>query len=71
MTKKIFIETILEINYKISNNQVIKGGALFKNAMFVMSKEDAEILALIDVNADDKLWKVINNITECLNNHAV
>ena len=68
MKKQMFIEAINAIYYKISRNA--KSDQLFESALRRMNNDDAELLGLIDINADDKLWKVISNIAEWMNNHA-
>ena len=40
------------------------------NAMNLLNADEVAMVKLIDINADQESWKVCNELTEWINNHA-
>jgi hypothetical protein len=40
------------------------------NAINLLNADEAAMVKLIDINADQEAWKVCNELTEWVNNHA-
>ncbi len=40
------------------------------NAMNLLNADDVEMVKLIDINADQEVWKVCNELIEWVNKHA-